>query len=138
MLLSEIKNIKSEKRDLRNFGLVVGAILAVIGGIFFWFGRDSYPYFLVLGVFLIFLGLLWPKILLPLQKLWMIAAVMIGWLMTRVILGLLFYLAITPINLFSRLAGKKFLDVEIDRTRKSYWNYRTEQEKERSAYEKQF
>lgn len=138
MLLDEIKNIKSSKKDLRNFGLTVGIVFLVLAGLFFWFEKESSFYLLIIGIVLILLGLLIPKALLPLQKAWMTIAIMIGWFMTRVILSLLFYLVFTPINLISKLFGKKFLDVKIDKSKKSYWSYRTKKVFDQSDYEKQF
>ena len=137
-MLDDIKKIKSTKKDLRNFGLTVGAVLLVLGGLFLWFQKGSYPYLLSAGLVLILAGLACPGVLLPLQKAWMTLAVMIGWLMTRVILILLFYLALTPINLISKLFGKHFLDLEIDRSKKSYWIDREAKERIPSDYEKQF
>ena len=65
-------------------------------------------------------------------------AAVIGWFMTRVILGGVFYLLVTPISLLSRLSGKRFLDLKLDRDRDSYWNYRQVKNFEQSDYEKQF
>jgi hypothetical protein len=137
-MLDDIKKIKSTKKDLRDFGLAVGAVLLVLGGLFLWLQKGSYPYLLSAGLLLILAGLACPRVLLPLQKAWMTLAVIIGWLMTRVILLLLFYLALTPTNLIARLFGKQFLDLERDPSRKSYWNDREAKERPPADYEKQF
>jgi hypothetical protein len=138
MLLDEIKNIKSSRKDLRNFGLSVGTVLALIGGLLLWKARGSYPYFLIPGGVLIFLGLTFPVILKPLQQIWMTLALILGWFMTRVILSILFFLVITPIGLFSKLIGKQFLDLKWDKNQKTYWNYRDASEAQKKDYTKQF
>lgn len=138
MLIDEIKNIKSSKKDLRNFGLTVGLVFIILGGLFFWLEKGSYLYLLLVGAGFILAALFVPKFLTPLQKIWMTAAIIIGWFMTRVILSLLFYLVLTPTNIFSRLFGKRFLDLKIDKSRKSYWSYREKRKLERNAYEKQY
>ena len=61
-----------------------------------------------------------------------------GWFMTRVILSLLFYLVVTPIGLIARLSGNQFLDVKMDDSQTSYWNYRKTKKDEKEDYEKQF
>lgn len=138
MLIEEIKNIKSGKSDLRKFGITVGIVVGLIGGLLLWKDRGSYPYFLTISVFLIVSGILFPKVLLPLQRVWMTIAVIMGWFMTRVILSILFYLVFTPIGLIARLMGKEFLELKIDKRRDSYWIYRKEKPYDRRDYERQF
>lgn len=138
MLIEEIKNIKSGKSDLRKFGITVGIVVGLIGGLLLWKDRESYPYFLTISVFLIVSGILFPKVLLPLQRVWMTIAVIMGWFMTRVILSILFYLVFTPIGLIARLMGKEFLELKIDKRRDSYWIYRKEKPYDRRDYERQF
>ena len=48
----------------------------------------------------------------------------LGWLNTRLILGLVFYLMITPLGLLIRLAGTDLLDEKIDKKAESYWKKR--------------
>ena len=51
-MLEEIKNIKSKKSDLRNFGITVGIILLVISGFLFWKEKESFQIFLAIGIIL--------------------------------------------------------------------------------------
>ncbi len=138
MLIEEIKNIKSEKSDLRKFGITVGIVVGLIGGLLLWRGKDIYVYFLIASAFLIIWGLLFPNVLLPLQKAWMTIAVVIGWFMTRIILSVLFYIIFTPTGLIARALGKEFLELKIDKSRKSYWIYREERPFDKKDYERQF
>jgi hypothetical protein len=68
----------------------------------------------------------------------MTLAILIGWFMTRIILSILFYLVLTPTRLLARLFGKQFLDLKMDNSKKSYWNYRESKELKKSEYERQF
>jgi multisubunit Na+/H+ antiporter MnhG subunit len=61
-----------------------------------------------------------------------------GFFMTRLILGVLFYLIITPIGLTAKLFGKDFIDQKINKGKKSYWNYREQKEFSKEIYERQF
>jgi hypothetical protein len=137
-MLEEIKNIKSEKSDLRKFGVTIGLFLIVISGLLFWRGRDSFEILLVSGLALCVLGLIIPLVLKPIYWIWMVIAVILGWIMTRVILSLLFYVVITPISLFSRLSGNEFLDLKWDKSKSTYWNYRNTKQRNNEDYEKQF
>ena len=138
MLLEEIENIKSGKSELRKFGIMIGIVLGLLGGLLLWRGKDSYTYFLLLSTVFIFLGLVLPIVLKPIQKVWMTFAVILGWFMTRFILSILFYVVFTSIGLVSRLFGKQFLDLKMDNSKKSYWNYRKTREFKKSDYERQF
>ncbi len=136
MIAEDIRNIKSGKKDLRKFGLSVGAVLFALGCVLFWFGKPSYPYLLAVGLFLVVTGALFPRVLLPLQKVWMTFAVVMGWFMTRVILGVLFYLAFTSTGVVARAFGKHFLGTK--KPQESYWNYRKPRAHDRKSYERQY
>lgn len=138
MIIQEIKSIKSGKRELRQFGLTVGIILGLLGGLFFLRGKDYYLDFLILSFTFLLLGLVAPILLKPVQKIWMSLAILIGWFVTRTILIVLFYLIVTPISLLARLFGKKFLDQKIDRTVESYWIVRESTGFNKRNYENQF
>jgi hypothetical protein len=138
MILEEIKSIKESKEDLRKFGYTVGGALIVISGLLFWFGKASYIYFAVPGILLILGGLIVPQLLRPLNKAWMTLAILLGWVMTRVILTILFYLVITPIALIAKLARKDFLNLKIDKQEESYWVKRERKSLKPIDYERQF
>jgi hypothetical protein len=137
-MIEEIKNIKNEKSDFRNFGITIGVLLMVIAGFLYWKGREGFEIVLISGLALCVLGLVIPVLLKPIYWLWMVLAVILGWIMTHVILSVLFYVVITPIGLLSRLAGNSFLHLKWDRSRDSYWNYRSAKQRDSEDYEKQF
>lgn len=141
MLLEEIRNIKSSKTDLRKFGLSVGIVLGILGGIFFWRDKSYYQYFLILSSVLIISGLVIPILLKPFQKIWMSLAVIMGWFMTRVILFVLYFACVTPLRVISSLFGKRFLDIQFknkDSSTKSYWINKPQAKFQKSHYERQF
>ena len=137
-MLEEIKNIKSEKSDLRNFGIIVGIILLVISGFLFWKEKESFQIFLAIGIILFLTSIALPSVLKPVYWMWMIFAIILGLIMTRVILSLLFFLIFTPIGLTLRFFGKKFLELRWDNSKESYWNFRTNEQQQNRNYEKQF
>jgi len=138
MLLEEIKNIKSGKKELRNFGITFGLILGLLGVVFLWRGKDYYNYFIILSLVFFLSGLVLPFLLKPVQKAWMTFAVILGWFMTRFILSILFYVVFTSTRLIAGLFGRQFLDLKMDNSKKSYWNYRKTREFKKSDYERQF
>jgi len=138
MLKEEFKHISETKRDLRKFGLTVGGVLLAIGLLLFYFEKPSAIYFAVIGGLLILFGALFPKILKPLNKIWMSLAIILGFLMSRVILTILFYLVLTPIALVAKLVGKKFMVLKNDKSANTYWEKRTNINKKQIDYDRQF
>ncbi len=137
-LSDDIKKIKSSPRDLRNFGLAVGGICLILGFWFLYRGRSTSFIFILIGAALVLLGLVSPRILQPVYKVWMTLAVAMGFLMTNIILTVFFYFVMTPFAFILRLSGKRFLDLGFRTGQKSYWNYRPHREASREDLEKQF
>ena len=50
-------------------------------------------------------------------------ALILGWVMTRIILSLLFYGIISPLGIFARILGKDFLNIKKSQ-KSSFWNFR--------------
>ena len=137
-LIEEIKNIKSSKKDLRKFGITVGSVLVVLAIVFYFLDRSYFIYFGAAGLVLIIMGFISPVILKPLNKVWMGLAVVLGWLSSRIILLVVFYLVLTPISLIAKISGKKFLDLKYNSEKDSYWIKREIIKPDRSSYEKQY
>ena len=137
-MFEEIKNIKSEKSDIRNFGITLGIILLLISGFLFWKEKESYQIFSGIGITLSLIAISIPSVLKPVYWMWMIFGIILGWFMTRVILSLLFYIIITPIGLTLRLFEKQFLELRWDKSKESYWNIRTNEHLKKENYQKQF
>ena len=136
-MIEELNSIKSSRKDLKNFGFAIGFILLIIGLFLFVRGKDLFVYFFSTGSILIILGGITPFILKPIYKIWMIFAVIIGWIMTRIILSVLFFSIITILGLFTRLLGKDFLNLKSN-SNESYWNIRNKERELNQDYEKQF
>ena len=138
MIIEEIKKIKSEKKDLRQFGITMGIVLALLGGLFLWREKDCYFYFLMLSIVFFFIGLALPVLLKPIHKVWMTLAILMGWVVTRVIMITLFYLVVTPIGFLTRLCGKDFLNIKSEKNVNSYWIPRKTIKADKKKYENQF
>ena len=119
----ELRKLKKTKKDLRKFGLLVGSVfiaLAVVGMFRHW-NSMIWEVSAAIGAMLFLGGALTPKWLAGVYKVWMGIAFAIGWLVSRVILVILFYLVITPVGLIARLMGKEFLEVDPAKKKDSYW-----------------
>lgn len=94
-------------KQLRSFGLIVGTIFAGIGA---WplliHSAELRWWSLVVAGLLVLPAAIYPKILFWPHKGWMILGHVLGWVNTRIILGAIFYLVVTPIGVFRRWLGK--------------------------------
>jgi len=100
-------NHAATRKELRQFGLLVGTVFTVIG---LWplvfRGEPWRLWALGIGSLLIVLGGLLPQLLAPIHKGWMWVGHILGWINTRILLGIVFYALVTPIGLVLRLLGK--------------------------------
>ena len=95
-----------ETKHLRTFGLTVGGIFLILGlWPALWRGGEPRLWALIPGILLAVLGLSLPRSLKRAHKLWMIVGHVLGWINTRIILGITFYGLITPMGLVMRLLG---------------------------------
>ena len=138
MIIEEINNIRSGRNELRKFGITMGIVLGLLGGFLLWRGKVYYPIFFIISTLFLFLGLVLPVLLKPIQKIWMVLALIMGWFMTRIILIILFYLIVTPIGLLARLFGKDFLNTKFNKNADSYWIPKKEAPFDKKNYENQF
>jgi hypothetical protein len=102
-----MKHRDDAKRQLQHFGLIVGGIFGIMG---LWpvVFRASGPRFwaLALAVGLIVPALLRPRSLTYVYRVWMVAAEILGWINTRIVLSLVFYGIVTPMGFVMRRAGR--------------------------------
>jgi len=138
MIRKELKLIKEDKQSLRKFGLTVGTVLLLIGIALYLFDKTSFIYFGGIGIILILFGLALPNVLRPINKIWMILAIILGWFMSRVILIILFYLVITPIGFLSKIFRSDPLSRKWDSSVSSYWEEREKRVSDKIDYERQF
>ena len=138
MIIEEIKNIKSGKSDLRKFGITMGIVLILLGGLFLWREKGYYFYFFIIAAAFVVPGLAVPFVLKPIHAVWMTMSIILSWIMTRVILSVLFYLVVTPTRLLAKLLGKQFLDLKIDKNASSYWISKKELKLNKADYKRQF
>ena len=138
MLLDEIRNIKSSDDDLKKFAVTLGLFFLLMGFLWLWKSRLGTFYWFELAAFFLILAFVAPRFLGLTQKLWMTLALLIGLVMTRVILSIVFYGVMTPISLVARGSGKKFLGPKKFEDTDSYWATRTPTDRKKEECEKQY
>tara|TARA_A200000113_G_scaffold179822_1_gene165504 strand:- start:377 stop:760 length:384 start_codon:yes stop_codon:yes gene_type:complete len=104
----------------RSFGLVFFIVFLLIA---------TYPllndghlriWSLIISVIFLVLGLLNSKTLYPLNKIWFKFGIFLGKIISPFIMGMIFFLVVTPIGLFMRLLNKDLLSLKFNK-KKTYW-----------------
>ena len=67
-----------------------------------------------------------PKTLIVPNKLWFKLGMLLGAIVSPIIMGVIFFLTVTPIGIIMRLFGKDVLNQRIEKSAKSYWIKRKE------------
>ena len=104
----------------RSFGIVFFVVFLIIALYPLTYNGEIRVWFLIISLIFLILGLLNSKILSPLNKLWFKFGVYLGKIISLLILGIIFFLVVTPIGLIMRLLGKDILNLKYN-NKKSYW-----------------
>ncbi len=106
---------------LKDFGVVMACVFAILGALMLWRGRFLGPYFAGIALCFSLLAYFAPQLLNRVEVLWLKFGEKISVVVTFIILTLTFYCAVTPIGLLLRLMGKDLLKLKLDKNAASYW-----------------
>ncbi len=127
-------------RELRGFGFTFSGVAAVFALFLWWRGRTAgASWFLAAAVSFLFVGALVPGLLRPFHGPWMKFAEILGYINTRILLSLFYFIGITPTGLLMRIFGKD----PMGRTFKhkdapSYWTKPIRHEDGARHFDRQF
>ena len=98
--------IKVSKKSLKDFGILFGILFPLLIG---WLiplisGHDLRLWTFIVGIVFLLLGILKPNLLLRPYQFWMKLGYLLGWLNSRIILGIVFFLVLQPIALIMKLS----------------------------------
>lgn len=121
-LLNEIDTTPNRVKQFAWLFAVIGLVI-VPGFIFYKHSNFNTVSFYSMGFGGLFglLGLVRYQILIPFYKIWMLLALVLGLIMTKVIITIVFYGVMTPIGLIKRNHFKKTMHLKFSRDAKTYW-----------------
>jgi predicted membrane metal-binding protein len=105
----------------RSFGLVFAAFFAIIGLWPLVRHGEIRLWSLALAVAFLAVALAAPRLLALPNRLWIRFGLLLSRIVNPVIMGLVFFLAVTPTAAILKLTGKDPLRLRLDREAKSYW-----------------
>ena len=104
----------------RSFGIVFFVVFLLIALYPFTYGGEIRIWSVLISLIFLILGLFNSKLLTPLNKLWFRFGIILGKIISPIIMGIIFFLVVTPIGLMMRLFRKDVLKLKY-RQNKSYW-----------------
>ncbi|MEJ0095025.1 MAG: hypothetical protein WDN46_16880 [Methylocella sp.] len=122
----------------RKFGLTLGAIFALLGVWPVVHGNSPKWVLLALGVALAASGWLKPDWLTPLNRAWFKLGLLLNRIVNPVIMGLMFFVAVTPLGWYLRKKGADLLRLKMEPEAKTYWIERQPLSPGQGALTKQF
>ena len=110
-----------EKSSIRSFGILFSIVFIIIT---FWpllNGNKPYYWLLLPSSIFLILGILKSKILIPLNKIWIKFGYLLGAIIAPIVMGIIFFLIVTPIGFIMRIFGKDFLSLKFKKELNTYW-----------------
>ena len=104
----------------RSFGIVFFIVFLLIALYPLTYSQDIRIWSVIISIIFLVLGLFNSKILTPLNKLWFKFGIFLGKIISPIIMGIIFFLVVTPIGLLMRLLRKDLLNLKYNNN-KSYW-----------------
>ena len=111
---------QSNRSSNRSFGVVFFIVFLIISVYpILNYGEIRVWALIISSIFLI-LGLVNSKLLSPLNNLWFRFGIFLGKIISPIIMGIIFYLVVTPIGFLMRILGKDLLNLKYNKNN-SYW-----------------
>ena len=104
----------------RSFGIVFFIVFLLVALYPLTYGGEIRIWSVITSLIFLVLGLLNSKFLTPLNRLWFRFGIFLGKIISPVIMGIIFFLVVTPIGFIMRLLGKDVLNLKYSKN-KSYW-----------------
>ena len=104
----------------RSFGIVFFIVFLLIALYPLLKGNDLRIWSLVISFIFLILGLINSKILTPLNRLWFKFGLLLGKFISPIIMGIIFFIVVTPIGIIMRLFKKDLLNLKFNK-KETYW-----------------
>ena len=119
----------------RNFGLVFFFIFLVVSIWPLTHNESPRIWSAIISLAFLILVLTRSKLLTPLNRLWAKFGIILGSIIAPIVMGVVFFLVVTPIGLFMKIIGKDLLSIKHDKKKETYW---VKRDKPTSTMKQQF
>ena len=108
----------------RSFGIVFFIVFFLVALYPLIYSNDIRIWSLLISLIFLILGLINSRVLTPLNKLWFKFGILLGKIVSPIIMGIIFFLVVTPIGFIMRILGKDVLNLKFN-SNKTYWIEKT-------------
>ena len=115
-----MKNTEIKISSNKSFGVVFFIVFLLIAIYPLISNEEFRIWSFIISIIFLILGLINSKVLTPLNKLWFKFGLLLGRIASPLIMGIIFFLVVTPTAFIMRIIGKDLLNLKFD-NRKSYW-----------------
>jgi hypothetical protein len=112
------------KSTNKNFGIVFFVFFLIIALYPLIHNSDIRYWSLILSLIFLTLGLVNSRILTPLNKLWFKFGIFLGKIISPIIMGIIFFIVVTPIAILMKVFNKDLLNLKFNND-KTYWIEKT-------------
>jgi len=118
----------------KSFGIVFFLFFLVVSIFPLFKDEDIRVWALIIAIIFLILGLLNSNVLTPINKMWFKFGILLGSFVSPLVMGIVFFVIVTPTSIIMRLLGKNLLNLKRD-NKKTYW---IERSKIKSKMKNQF
>ena len=129
---------KVEIGSNRDFGLVFAVVFAIVAALPLKSGGEPHWWAAGTSGALLLLALCWAETLNPLNRLWFLIGLVLHRVVSPLVMGLLFFLTVTPVGLLMRATGKDTMRLKRNPAAVSYWIPRAPHSPAPEAMRRQF
>ena len=105
----------------RNFGIVFFVVFLIVSLWPLIHGELIRIWSIIISLFFLILGLMNSKLLTPLNQLWFKFGIILGAIVAPIVMGVVFFLVVTPTGVVMRIMGKDLLRKRYDKKKETYW-----------------
>ena len=113
------RNIKISSN--KSFGIVFFIFFIIVSVWLFFKNGEFIIWPIIVAVVFLILGLTNSKLLTPLNKAWNQFGILLGYFIAPIVMGIIFFLVVTPTGLVVRVMGKDLLRLKKNKDKKTYW-----------------
>ena len=119
-----MKNTEIKIGSNKSFGIVFFIVFLLIAIYPLINNGDLRIWSFIIAIIFLILGLINSKVLTPLNKLWFKFGIFLGKIISPLIMGIIFFLIVTPIGFFMRMLGKDLINLKYNKS-DTYWIKKT-------------
>ena len=122
----------------KSFGFIFSILFLIISLYLYLFINSSYYlFFLIISLFVSLIAIFIPKLLRPFNIMWNKLSILLSKIINPIILGIIFFLIITPFGVIAKLFGRDILNLRKKNV-KSYWKDKEKLKYDKNSFKNQY